>query len=337
MTAEKFLSKKACEELRLTVATGLAADLKSVSERLRTDQITTNDKRFMAFVVPAVICVLGRPLRACDFASLTTNHGIAIASGKSLAIEEKKESCKHAFVYVPANAHIQRCLSIYNDSFRGFLSNGGAKTPKTAATKADIDHVAGVLKRLSPHDMLRSNATSKNKSTASRLPSKFKWILENEKPTPGGWSSPSLTACDLRIGFNASDHNECLLLDARGNVNSDVGRSIRQAFERYVQEPFLTLTVFRKILETVAARDDNTSSVVHTQSLMNFGCDHTKAVAARHYIIADKTETLRVGALFSKSYELSSVPGGLFGTTPVLSDNTALAMPVQALPNGNAL
>jgi len=313
---EALLSVTALDAFRRKVVTGLAADLEDVTDRLERGKSTPDDRLYMSMLVPAVLVTAAKPLRPCDIQAISLAQAAILAEGTPLVVEEQKTSCANVFTYVPSNACVQHCLKVYTTLLRPFLAAGGGhsyKKPAAQATDADVKHLVTAL-RTTKREQMVTQATSK------RARSKYAWILANCPPA-AGWSTDLLTADDLRVAFNKSEYNTQLVLDERGNANCDIGRVVKMAFTRYGGEG-LTVTGFRKLLETVAARFGAGGGAVAVtggdgggggddrvvQSLITWGCDHTNAVANRHYVIRDRTETLRIGLRFSKFYELSDPP-----------------------------
>jgi len=326
-----LLTTQGCASFRKRVIINLASKLDGVLQRLDKGVTSLEDRVYMSVLIPALMVTSAKPFRPCALGALTLEHAASLMAGTPLAIEEEKRSCSHKFIYVPTNVYIQRCLKLYVRRFRPFLSADGGcmfqQRQGATPTTGDVEHAATVLRDTPKEEMT---------TDAKRSQSKFQWVLAKRPPTDG-WSSPQLSADSLRVEINKSSYNNQLLLDERGNAHGNLGRAIKIAFTKYGDEE-LTITGFRKVLETLAARNGGGGEAAGGgggQSLVTWGCDHSTPVAKKHYVVQDKAEVLRIGARFTNMFELKCLPLNLFLAKEAVSPLAVAKLP-SAVPTTTA-
>ena len=138
-----------------------------------------------------------------------------------------------------------------------------------------------------------------------RMPGKFQYIFEYLPPAHG-WQGAT-TQRDLRVGWNASAANTRLFVDKTGNPHPQIGSAITAAVWIHAGVR-LTITQFRKEIETEEAR-----ALHGDPSLVNFACDHTRAVAERCYVQDTTRAVLDTGSRWDKKWKLD-LPVDIFET-----------------------
>ena len=292
--------------LRICVLNGMAQNMSGVIERIHDGTTSPADILYMVSVLPVTILATGRPMRGVDMSFLTMHDAETLKEGKKLVLLERKETCKNALMYVPNNSCIIRVLQIYTKYFRPYLVNGRSHTPKTNASVTDIEYLQTFLQTNSEDQILLRMFKSRDAKSLTRFVDKYHYIFDECAPA-GGWIGAK-TARDLKTGWNSSVHNTMLIVGKSGSPHPNIGSFIKDAFEEYGNAEGMTVTLFRKLIETEEKYRVHGSDT----ALTNFACDHTALVADRHYVRDTRDKVLRKGSMWDHHYRLQGLSADLF-------------------------